>query len=1239
MAAPKIKAFDDSIPQIYAYTTPEIARHDGCTKIGDTHDEVDRRILQQARTVDVEYDVKWLEMAIYTVPPFEFFRDYAFHDFLTRFKGVERMPTLYDGQEWFRIDPDTAHRYLNEFRSREFKIDQSQGEEYKLRPEQAAAVEQTLAYFREGGREFLWNAKPRFGKTLATYDLVRRMAEDLGHPVKVLVVTNRPSISNSWADDFARFIAWRGRMCFVSDNDALKDRPGVYTRVQFNEHMRHSDAGRQPGMVAFESLQGLKGSLYFGGHHEKLRWINDLEFDLLVVDESQEGVDTVRTERAFDNIKRRHTLYLSGTPFKALADGRFNTDQIFNWSYEDEQRAKRDWNPDDGGNVYGDLPELAMYTYQMSPIIEEQVRQGAAISEDGSSVDWAFDLNEFFAVDERKQFKHEVEVRRFLDALTSQEKYPFSTDELRGELAHTLWLLNRVDSAKALARLLREHPVFGQYEIVLAAGDGRLDEDEEAASSYKKVKQAIAEHDKTITLSVGQLTVGVTVPEWSGVLMLSNMKSPSAYMQAAFRVQNPYETTVSVDGRPMLRRKERAYVFDFDPARTLTIYDEFANNLSAGSANRGTSRDRRDHIRELLNFFPVIGEDDEGRMVQIDAQQVLSIPRKLKSREVVRHGFISNYLFANISNIFGAPSAVIDILKNLTPAKKDEFDAQRNALQHAGDIPLNEQGEVEVPEQVVVGKAADLFGEKIYADLEDELAPALEDARDSAGKGSIDPAIRHMGEQLKQVFKDKVLDPALKDASLKASHRRSVIRDTERHIDEQVERIRADHEHNLRIAQAERDRAQAEAETSHDMEQAEEHFRERVRAVTAETFSNLQEATDELINKQPLEATRKIETLKAQEEKSSVEDDARALLRGFARAIPSFIMAYGDENLTLANFDEYTEDEVFEDVTGITEEQFRFLRDGGDLDSEHFEGHLFDETVFNDSIREFLAKRDELKDYFDDSQDEDIFDYIPPQKTNQIFTPKWVVKQMVDDLEKENPGCFDDPEATFADLYMKSGLYITEIVKRLFNSDGLKRAFPNEQERIRHILRHQVYGMAPTRIIYLIATNYILGFDENLRKENRNFVQADAAAAAKEGTLPQLVDQYFDRSQERETPREQPVSQEPREQVAETVEQLKPSQEEPTNEPEPVHARHREEPKGAAPKNAWRPVGTDWLVDYLRGRGLEIRDRRANGGSLWVIGDETLRPMMDELRTKGVVFQYKPEGGRVTKRKSAWWMK
>ena len=226
-------------------------------------------------------------------------------------------------------------------------------------------------------------------------------------------------------------------------------------------------------------------------------------------------------------------------------------------------------------------------------------------------------------------------------------------------------------------------------------------------------------------------------------------------------------------------------------------------------------------------------------------------------------------------------------------------------------------------------------------------------------------------------------------------------------------------------------------------------------------------------------------------------------------------MAYGDENLTLANFDDYTEDDVFHEVTGITEDEFRFLRDGGDWtnpdtgEKEHFDGHLFDEVVFNDSIKEFLRKKEELANYFDENLAEDIFDYIPPQKTNQIFTPKWVVKMMVDLLEKENPGCFDDPTKTFADLYMKSGLYITEIVKRLYKSPKMKKAFPNDGDRIRHILQNQVYGMAPTRIIYLIAVNYILGFDESLKTETAHFAQADAAQAAKNGTLAELVEKTF----------------------------------------------------------------------------------------------------------------------------------
>ena len=272
-----------------------------------------------------------------------------------------------------------------------------------------------------------------------------------------------------------------------------------------------------------------------------------------------------------------------------------------------------------------------------------------------------------------------------------------------------------------------------------------------------------------------------------------------------------------------------------------------------------------------------------------------------------------------------------------------------------------------------------------------------------------------------------------------------------------------------------------------------------------------------MVANKPASVIEQVEKHQEEQKVKNVEEDARAHLRGFSRTIPSFIMAYGNENLTLQNFDDYTEDDVFKEVTGISEEQFRFLRDGGDyVDAEsgekkHFDGHLFDEVVFNDSIQQFLDLKNRLSDYFNESNDEDIFDYIPPQKTNQIYTPKAVVKHMVDDLETNNPGIFDDPNRTFADLYMKSGLYITEIVKRLFRNEKMKQLFPDDQARIEHIMEHQVYGLAPTRIIYLIATNYIFGFDDHLKKAvlGKHFKQLDAAEYAKNGTLEEVIQKEF----------------------------------------------------------------------------------------------------------------------------------
>ena len=202
-------------------------------------------------------------------------------------------------------------------------------------------------------------------------------------------------------------------------------------------------------------------------------------------------------------------------------------------------------------------------------------------------------------------------------------------------------------------------------------------------------------------------------------------------------------------------------------------------------------------------------------------------------------------------------------------------------------------------------------------------------------------------------------------------------------------------------------------------------------------------------------------------------------------------------------------------MTGITLEQFRFLRDGGYYDDEdtgeykYFKGNLFDEVVFNDSVKEFMACKDKLSNYFDEDKDEDIFDYIPPQQTNQIYTPKNVVIEMVDLLEENNPGCFEDDTKTFADLYMKSGLYIIEIVKRLYRNPVMKSKYPDDIDRLKHIFKYQVYGCAPTEIIYRIALNFILGFDKNKEITDYHLVCLDTVPLVQEGILEEELDRVF----------------------------------------------------------------------------------------------------------------------------------
>lgn len=1110
-----VKTTREVIPQCYAYTTPCISYHEGWTKIGFTERDVETRIREQTQTAGIKYDLKWHKNALYE-GSYETFTDKDFHGYLNKL-GVKRQT----GTEWFEIDPNLAKNYFNDFRENKGVLESNEDPiPYALRREQDDAVKKTIEYFKNNLHgEFLWNAKPRFGKTISAYDLCMKMGFK-----NILIVTNRPAIANSWYEDYLKFVGANSGYYFVSHVAALEGKKHVITREEFLD----LDIDKIRGSIEFVSLQDIKGSKYFGGdpNLDKLKELSNrrdekgnrigILWDILIIDEAHEGVDTYKSDIAFDNIDRNYTLHLSGTPFKALANDKFPQDAIYNWTYADEQRAKRGWDlASEEENPYYPLPKLNLFTYQMSEIVRDNIKEGIEI--DGEWENYAFDLNEFFKTRENGKFYYEDDVDKFLDALTSMEKFPFSTPELRKELKHTFWLMDRVDSAKAMGKKLRENPIFSDYEIVIAAGDGKLDDEEEFEKSYDKVVKAIRENDKTITLSVGQLTTGITIPEWTGVLMLSNVKSPSLYMQAAFRSQNP--CLFVEDGKTL--RKENAYVFDFDPARTLTIFEEFANDLSSEtSRGRGDSDRRKSQVKELLNFFPVYGEDEDGEMIPLDAEKVLITPRKIYAKEVVNCGFMSNFLFKNISNIFGAPEAVKNIIDKMDKGR--DFKPVSIDENTASDLDLDENGEVNIPDEKIIGRSREIFGKKIFDDVKETIGDVK---FGPVHEGSLSYKDEKKDiEILKKTFaepRNSILIDAIK-ADYGNEIKKSTVRSIENKLNDSTEKIIQKEYSNWKIEDSlinsEKDEKIKEAKSSAEVTKINEEYEKKIELNNEKMLDEIKKkmADADLLSGSTETITREVETEKKREEKKGKEDEIRDNLRGFARTIPSFLMAYGSSETNLMNFDKIIPDDVFKEVTSISLQEFRFLRDGGKYfneasgKEEDFEGKLFDEIVFDDAVKEFLNKKRELANYFDENNKKDIFDYIPPQKTNQIFTPKKIVIEMVDYLEKENPGCFDDPDKTFIDLYMKSGLYITEIVKRLYRSERMKEIYPEASDRLNHIFAKQVYGLAPTEIIYRIATNYILGFNDDLKIEKNNLKKLDSLKYAKEGNLEKKLDEIFE---------------------------------------------------------------------------------------------------------------------------------
>jgi hypothetical protein len=634
---------------------------------------------------------------------------------------------------------------------------------------------------------------------------------------------------------------------------------------------------------------------------------------------------------------------------------------------------------------------------------------------------------------------------------------------LREELKHTFWYVgNRVESVKALEQLLKKDAVFKDYAIIVAAGNGQTFDEElndvkANESSFDKVKKAIRENDKTITLSCGQLTTGVTVKEWTAVLMLTDIKSPSLYMQAAFRAQNPYKEMRNGE----LYMKKSAYLFDFAPTRVLEIYDQFANGLNP-KAVKGevTEKERKENIQELLNFFPVISEDVNGEMIELDAEKVLTFPNALAASEIVNARFMTNLLFNDsLKGVFNFPKEVEDILNKMPEEKNKRTQLTKNTLDLDDARKVNDNKVAKINENTEI-----ILGEKIF-------------------KTNTERVVDNLLEQNKEQISPEELVLSFSQVS---------------------EPLIAKYKEVYKTTQAETNEASKQIE-------------EKVKLV-AEEF-NSAEIKDSIELKQKLIAileedfvrnkvTQKEEAVIEKVQKTK-EDEIRDRLRSFTRTIPMFIMANASKDeITIDNFDLEITDVDFIDLTSITKEEFHKLRDGFDYEEngvrKTFQG-VFNKYRFNASIAEFKLKKEQLANYFEAK--EDIFELIPNQKTNQIFTPKKIVQMMIDKLEEHDPSLFTRTDSTFIDLYMKSGMYITEIVKKLFNNT--RSNYKSDNECLKHILENQVYGLSPTPILQGITQAYIFGFDAEQNISRKNFIQHNLTPEAQQRVAKEKLQELF----------------------------------------------------------------------------------------------------------------------------------
>ncbi len=637
----------DITPTIYAYELIGVETHIGMLKVGYTDRDAATRVAEQLKTSAVKYRIVLEESAMRSDG--SSFTDHDIHRYLRKQK-IENP----DG-EWFRCTSQDVRSAIIATRERTQNTER-RSENFTMRPEQSQAVEQTASYFNAAKSEgktqtphFLWNCKMRFGKTFATYQLAKRMGWK-----RILVLTFKPAVVSAWEEDLLThtdFAGWQ----FV-------------TRGTDTEHLDKTHP-----IVCFGSFQDYLGKSKSGGIKAQNEWVHAMNWDCVVLDEYHYGAWRDNAKDLFEGEENKEVafahgegrdyfsedimpittnayLYLSGTPFRAINSGEFIEEQIYNWTYSDEQRAKAEWDVSQGENPYLSLPRMVMMTYQMPDSIRS-VAMGGEFDE--------FDLNVFFSAKD-DEFIYKDEVQKWLDLIrgsytetvvsdlklrTERPPMPFSHAPLLRSLTHTFWFLPSVASCRAMRNLLaeRQNAFYQDYEVIVAAGTSAGIGVEALPPVLRGMGNPLA--TKTITLSCGKLTTGVSVKPWSGIFMLRNSSSPETYFQAAFRVQTPWIVKNPDERSPNRTEimKEECYVFDFAPDRALRQIADYSCRLNVEESNPEKKVD------EFIHFLPVLAYDGSS-MKQIDAAGILDIAMSGTSATLLARRWESATL-VNVDNV------------------------------------------------------------------------------------------------------------------------------------------------------------------------------------------------------------------------------------------------------------------------------------------------------------------------------------------------------------------------------------------------------------------------------------------------------------------------------------------------------------------------------------------------------------------------------------------------------------